>query len=205
MRKATLAALMMATIFGVSQAQTTHKRPAAKTTAIPSPKQDQKAKEAVLALEKLESTIESGVGLQDYSKALAEANFPVKMYLTGDSAPNFPELSKSIEDAVKWYRAARSVWLQGVTTDFPIGYCSKWPTPIPAGAYDFLLADAPRMSTELCTSFPELVTTEPDSRHYGIPTKTVTENRQIIRFDDAQQKAWKFANLALINAEQLMK
>jgi hypothetical protein len=204
MQENAIIALFLALMFVVAPAQTRKKSVARTATAAPSPKQDPKAKEAVLALEKLESTIESGVGLQDYSKALAEANFPVKMYLSGESAASYPTLSKTIEDTVKWYRAARSIWSRGVITDFPIGYCTAWTTPIPLGGH-VLLGDGPHMSEELCTSYPELVTTEPDSRHYDATNNTVTENRKIIRFDDAQQKAWKLGSAALRTSEQAMK
>src|ERR1019366_5571163 len=195
MQEKAIIALFLAVAFVAAPAQSRKKSVARTATAAPSPKQDPKAKEAVLALEKLESTIESGVGLQDYSKALAEANFPVKMYLSGESAASYPALSKAIEDTVKWYRAARSVWSQGVITDFPIGHCTAWTTPIPPGGH--VLSLDGHMSEELCTSYPELVTTEPDSRHYDATDNTVTENRKIIRFDDAQQKAWKLGSAAL--------
>jgi hypothetical protein len=204
MRQKTIIILFLAMSSIAAPAQG-HKKPAATTTATAaSPKEDPKAKDAVLALEKLEATIESGVELQDYSKALADANFPVKMYLSGDSAALYPALTSAIEETVKWYRAARSVWTQGVVSDFPIGYCAPWTTPIPPGGH-VLFGDGPHMAEELCVSYPELVTTEPDSRHYDATDNTVTENRKIIRFNDAQQKAWKLGSVALRRVELAMK
>lgn len=210
MQKAILITLIITITVCRSQAQVHKKTPIAKTAAVSSPRQDQKAKDAIVALEKLESTIESGVGLQDYSKALAEANFPIKVFLSGDSAANFPELSASIEDTVKWYRAARSVWSHGVAEDYPIGYCSEWTTPPPPGQKIALLdrpqfQDMARMSTELCNAFPELVTIESDTRYLGPSAKNVTEDRKIIRFNDAQQTAWRLGSAALQHAENLMK
>lgn len=204
MRGKTIITLFMAVTYVAVSAQNHKKIAAPTTTTASSPNQDPKAKDALAALEKLESTIESGVGLDDYSRALADANFPVKMYLRGESAAIYPDFTKAIADTVKWYRAARAVWTRGVVTDFPIGYCAEWTTPIPPGGH-IIFGDEPRMSKDLCANYPELVTSEPDSRHYDATDNTVTENRRIIRFDDAQQKAWKLGGAALRDAEQAMK
>ena len=43
-------------------------------------KTDQKAKDAVGALKKLEASVETGISYKDYSLALGSANFSVKQY-----------------------------------------------------------------------------------------------------------------------------
>jgi hypothetical protein len=183
-------------------AQTHKKGPSSAAKQTPSAKQDPAAKEAFLALEKVESIVESGVGQADYTRALADANFPLKMYLDSDSAVTFPDLTNALRDSMKWYRAAGSIWHRKILTDFPIGYCDKWTHALPHNA---VLNDGPYLSEDLCSSYPELVTTYADSRHYDATDNTITEDRKIIDYDKAQQQAWKLADAELQKAELVMK
>jgi hypothetical protein len=175
--------------------------PPKRTTQL-SPKNAPEAKEALLALEKLQSIVESGVSLPDYTRALADANFPLKMYLKSDKADRFPALTRALTDAMKWYKAAGQLWSAKIDTDFPIGYCDKWTQPVPVNAK---LYDGPYMIEDLCTAYPELVTTEADTRHYDATQNTVTQNRKVIRYADTQQKAWQLAGFAVSLAEDSMK
>jgi len=166
------------------------------------PKNAPDAKDAFLAIEKLQSIVESGVSLPDYTRALADANFPLKMYLKSDKADRFPGLTRALTDAMKWYKAAGQFWSAKIDTDFPIGYCDQWTQPVPANAK---LHDLPYMIEDLCTAYPEPVITKEDTRHYDATDKTVTQKRKVIRYADAQQKTWQLAGLAVSVAEDSMK
>ncbi len=181
MRTFAIIALFFVTGLSVLAQHSTNPLPS-KGTAQSSPKNCSEAKEALLALEKLQSIVESGVSLPDYTRALADANFPLKMYLKSDKAERFPGLTRALTDAMRWYKAAGQLWSAKVDTDFPLGYCDKWTQPVPAKAS---LYDGPYMIEDLCTAYPELVTTEVDKRHYDATENTVTQNRKVIRYAEA--------------------
>src|SRR6266481_3317406 len=67
---------------------------------------EREAVEAVNALKKLEAKIETGLTEREYSSALGETNFAVKMFLEAPEADKFPEFSRDIRAAMKWDLAA---------------------------------------------------------------------------------------------------
>jgi hypothetical protein len=85
----------------------------AKKNAAPFPPQhtklDAKAKEAVFALKKVQARTEIGADYRDYSSALADAYFSVKMFLESGQADTAPEFSQALRDSVTWYKTAEDV------------------------------------------------------------------------------------------------
>jgi hypothetical protein len=63
----------------------------------------QSAKEAFLALKKMEARIQAGISVRDYSGALGETKFPVNLYLEGSEANENRELSVLIGKVMKHY------------------------------------------------------------------------------------------------------
>jgi hypothetical protein len=106
---------------------------------------DQKAKDAVLILQKLNARVETGISYRDYSAALGEANFPAKQFLEGGHADANAVFSQSLRNAIKWYKAAGGIWSRQLQAPIPVGYCA-------AGLAEFEASD-------LCTEYAELVTT----------------------------------------------
>lgn len=70
----------------------------------------QSAKEAILALKKLDTRIETGISYKDYASVVADAKFPVKLFLESAEAKNEPQLAKSLSEILNLYDAAFSVW-----------------------------------------------------------------------------------------------
>lgn len=108
-------------------------------------KSDQEARDAVLALQKLEAKLDTGMSYRDYSAALGEANFPVKQFLEGGHGNAKPDFSDSLRKAMRWYKAAGEIWGRQLGAPVPVGYCT-------AGLSEF-------QASNLCTEYPELVTT----------------------------------------------
>lgn len=69
----------------------------------------QSAKEAVLALKKLEARVQSGVSYRDYGQALGDAKFPVNLYLESEDKKN-PALVESIKKTMEHYEVVGRVW-----------------------------------------------------------------------------------------------
>ena len=109
---------------------------------------DQKAKDAVLALKKLEATTDTGMSYHDYSVALGEANFSVKQFLEGGKANLKPEFSGSLRNSIKWYRAAEETWGRQIEAPVVLGFCDSHGLP------SFSVK-------EFCDAYPELITTVP--------------------------------------------
>lgn len=63
----------------------------------------QSAKEAFIALKKMEARLQAGISVRDYSVALGETKFPVNLYLEGPEAKENMELSLLIEKVMKHY------------------------------------------------------------------------------------------------------
>lgn len=70
----------------------------------------QSAKEALLALKKLEVKVETGISYIDYSSALADAKFPVKLFLETSESKNDANLAASFQKIIDGYEFASSVW-----------------------------------------------------------------------------------------------
>jgi hypothetical protein len=70
----------------------------------------QSAKEALLALKKLEARCQSGISYQDYSPALGEAKFPVNLFLESKGASVNYQLAVSIKTIMEHYEMVQPVW-----------------------------------------------------------------------------------------------
>lgn len=70
----------------------------------------QSAKEAIMALKKLQARIQSGISYRDYSSALGEAKFPVNLFQESKEAPRNIKLTESIARTMKHYEQAGAYW-----------------------------------------------------------------------------------------------
>jgi peptidoglycan hydrolase CwlO-like protein len=69
----------------------------------------QSAKEAVMALKKLQVRYQTGVSYKDYPTALADAKFPVQLYLESPEAESTPELSEALKNAISYLDKANEM------------------------------------------------------------------------------------------------
>jgi hypothetical protein len=86
----------------------------------------QSAKDAILALKKLEARIEAGVNYRDYAQALGEAKFPIKLFQESAEAKENQEVNSHITASIGYFEIAKLVW------DYKFGL---------GGARDFIPAD----------------------------------------------------------------
>jgi len=138
------------------------------------------ANDALLALKKLQAKTETGIAYNEYLSALGDANFAVKSFLDSEDAKSQPDLSSSLQEAIKWYRAASEVWSES-TGEYATSYepCVKGMVTLP-----------------LCDSYPELVT----------PVfKDSSATEPGIRYQLAMQESWEFAKFAVENANLATK
>ncbi|MEW6615015.1 MAG: hypothetical protein AB1401_06065 [Thermodesulfobacteriota bacterium] len=70
----------------------------------------QSAKEAILALKKLQVKVQTGITYKEYSPAVAEAKFPVIVFLESPEGKLDTALSAYLSKAVRHYDNAISVW-----------------------------------------------------------------------------------------------
>lgn len=70
----------------------------------------QSAKEAVMGLKKLQARCQSGISYRDYGNALADAKFPVNLFMESADAKKYPELTESINKAMGHYEYAGQLW-----------------------------------------------------------------------------------------------
>lgn len=70
----------------------------------------QSAKEAVMALKKLQTKVETGISYRDYASAIAEAKFPVKLFLESPASKDEPDLSTAMSNILAHYDVANAVW-----------------------------------------------------------------------------------------------
>lgn len=70
----------------------------------------QSAKEAVMALKKLQARCETGISYREYSPALGEAKYAVNLFAESEEAKESPKLKDSILNAITHYEFANIVW-----------------------------------------------------------------------------------------------
>jgi hypothetical protein len=70
----------------------------------------QVTKDALMGLKKLQARCQAGIAYRDYSNAVADALFPVKIYLTSADAKKYPELALSVKNTMQHYEYAGYVW-----------------------------------------------------------------------------------------------
>ena len=84
----------------------------------------QSAKDAIMALKKLEARTEVGISYQDYISALGETKFPVNIYLESKESVNNSQLKYAIVKAMRCYDDAKTYWKYVFDADGIIG---MWP------------------------------------------------------------------------------
>lgn len=72
----------------------------------------QSAKDALMALRKLEARCQGGMSYNDYANALGEAKIHLNLYYKSPDAEKYPDLSDSFEKAILHYEFAGMVWRQ---------------------------------------------------------------------------------------------
>ena len=70
----------------------------------------QTAKDAVMGLKKLQARCQAGISYRDYGNALADAKFPVNLFMESAESKNTPELTESINKVINHYVSAGVVW-----------------------------------------------------------------------------------------------
>jgi len=70
----------------------------------------QTAKEALYGLKKLQARCQSGIAHRDYSEAVANAKFPVNLFMESEEAKSYPEIKDSINKVMDHYEFASRVW-----------------------------------------------------------------------------------------------
>jgi hypothetical protein len=70
----------------------------------------QSAKDAVFGLKKLEARCQSGVSYQEYSSAIADAKFPVNLFMESEEGKKHPELTVSIGKVIYLYDLVGIMW-----------------------------------------------------------------------------------------------
>lgn len=67
-------------------------------------------KDAVMALKKMEARVQSGISYRDYGNALADAKFPVNLFMESIEVKKNPGLTDSISKVMKHYEFAGDLW-----------------------------------------------------------------------------------------------
>ena len=158
--------------------------------------QDEKAKNAVLAMKKLQAMVESGVSRQDYTRALAEANFPLKLLVESDVAEKSPAFVHALQDSMRLYKGAGDWWDLKISSSEDKNYCSVADGRLAASAegltdsFDFEI----HSDADLCADYPGLVKTGKSSSpfHY-------------VQLSDVFQENWRLAGVELNKAAAFLK
>jgi hypothetical protein len=66
--------------------------------------------QALNSLKKLDVKVKTGISYVNYSPALAEAKFDVKLFSETDAAKNHPEIMGNFLEAIKHYDRAHELW-----------------------------------------------------------------------------------------------
>jgi hypothetical protein len=85
---------------------------------IPALTHAQSAKDALMALKKLEARCQGGISYNDYVNALGEAKFHLYLYYKSPDAEKYPDLSDSFEKAILHYEFAGMVWRQKMSKKY---------------------------------------------------------------------------------------
>jgi len=137
------------------------------------------ARDAVVALKKLQAKTETGIVYAEYTSALGDANYAVKAYLETDQAKTTKDFSVSLQDSIKWYQAASEIWSKSLG-EYNIGRTSE-------------TCATPFHSTNtLCADYPELI----------LPVYGLGATKEPgIHYKLAMQEAWQFATYSSDNAQ----
>jgi|SRR3989339_300780 len=81
----------------------------------------QSAKEALFGLKKLQARCQVGISYKDYSNAVADAKFPVNLFMESANAKQSPELTDLMKAVMKHYEYAGYLWNRKMSVR-PSGY-----------------------------------------------------------------------------------
>jgi hypothetical protein len=76
----------------------------------PTPSFAQTAKDALLALKKIQAKIQVGISYNDYGPACGDAKLQVNLFLDSSEAKQNFKLTEAIKNAMKHYEGALEVW-----------------------------------------------------------------------------------------------
>lgn len=85
----------------------------------------QSAKDAYMALKKMQARVQAGVSYRDYGQVLKEARRPVNLYLESPEADKNPELRDSYKKIIRHYELVGMVWQDAMNNSFMQGYLTK--------------------------------------------------------------------------------
>ena len=74
------------------------------------PASAQSAKEAILALKKIEASCQSGISYMDYGPAVSDAKAPLNSFAGSEQAKKSPELTDSLNKVMSHYEYAGKIW-----------------------------------------------------------------------------------------------
>jgi hypothetical protein len=77
---------------------------------IPSSLFAQSAKEALMALKKLQAKVQVGISYKEYGPAVGDTKFPVNLFLESNEAKKDFKFTQAIKAAMKHYEGALEVW-----------------------------------------------------------------------------------------------
>lgn len=79
-------------------------------TLITIPAFPQSAKEALLALKKMEARCQSGISYQDYGPAVSDARIPINSFAESEDGKKSSELTEFLNKAMSHYEYAGKIW-----------------------------------------------------------------------------------------------
>lgn len=142
------------------------------------PAHAQPAKDAIMALKKLEARVQAGISYREYGPALGEAKFPVNIFSESDDAKKYPELLDSVNKTMKHYEYAGKAW------------------PIKFSKYSRGLVDADsQVGMEIKALYPQA----------EVPSILKEKGRNQYFVDSLVKMMWQAASDELKNATRLYK
>jgi hypothetical protein len=160
-------------------------------------KSDPHATDALMALKRLQAKTETGIAYHDYSVALGDANFPVKLFLESENARTYPVFASSLRDAMKWYEAAAKVWERQIAEDHDEGYCDIQKLSEAHSNVEYAYYGE-RDVRLLCEEYPELVRPIQNPPYFDFKVPGML-------FTIAEWDSWKRSAFSLKNAEHSLK
>ena len=109
---------------------------------------DAGAQDAVANLKKLDAKVEIGISYTDYLAEVGSVNYMVSTVIDRDGTAISPAAATALKGALRWHRAAATIWSEQLKAAVPVGFCSA--TTLAGFA-----------ATALCKSYPELITSIP--------------------------------------------
>jgi hypothetical protein len=151
----------------------------------------QSAKEAIRALQKLQTRVEVGISYRDYAPALGDTKFEVNLFLKSPEAKDKKELALKIERCLTDHQLASSVWNL---------YFTKLRQGLVMRDSRGAIIEA-RDIQNLTTTFPELIDV---IQNRSIQTSFFSKKSGYIWLSDVLSVIWKDAGKSLGEATNLL-